>query len=186
MTQVGELAVSKAISTVEPVDGRYLLAMGERIYVLSHFPKGKVSAWSYYEPGFVVSDFARISRRLYARDDRRIYIYGGQTGDTYPGENEQISDVELPFVSAGDPAAFKQWHSMDMACIGTWNVRFQVDPNDESKEIEIGNLTRNTFDLGDVAALGEFPMVAMKMRCTRAGFASISSVILHYDTTVSG
>lgn len=183
---LSEDVIEAAVAVIEPVDGRYWLAIGGRIFVLSYFPASKVNAWSHYEPGFTVTDFARIDRKVYARDDDTIYLYGGADGNTYPGAGEQISTVELPFMSAQKPATFKKWQGFDMACEGQWDVDLLCDPNDETKVINVGIITQTTYGLPHIAVIGEFPLFAVKAVANAAGNAKISSMAFHYEATESG
>ncbi|HEY5798475.1 MAG TPA: hypothetical protein VIU82_26020 [Bosea sp. (in: a-proteobacteria)] len=178
--------VQRAVGAIEPIDGRFMLAIGERVYVLSYFPKAKITAWSYYEPGFAVSDFLRVRNRLYARDGDTIYLYGGRTGQTYPDAGETPIAAELPFANAQSIATFKQWLAFDMACSGTWHVDLLPDPNDETKTIEVGNISKTTYGLPDIAVVGEFPLFAMSLTCESGGRATLSNMAFHYETTRAG
>lgn len=175
--------IERAVGIIEPIDGRYMLAIGERVYVLSYFPSSKISAWSWLEPGFQITDFARAGRQLFARDEDTIYLYGGQSGNEYPGANEQTPQVALPFVSARSPSTFKRWRSIDVACVGTWLVELLLDPTDESRKETVGRVTKTTFQLQDIASIGESPMFAPVLTCNSAGYASLSSFIAHYEST---
>jgi len=175
-----EETVARAVATVEPIDGRYMLAVGTRVFVLSYFPRKKVTAWSHYDLDFTITDFARIKRRLYCRDVDTIYLYGGADGATYPDDDEQVAKVHLPFVAAQNPALFKRWLSFDMACTGVWSVKFLVDPDDENKFIEAGTVSQNTYTLPAFGLVGEHPMVAVVAECSTAGEASISNITMHY------
>lgn len=177
---------SKAVSVIEPVDGRFMLAIGPRIFVLSFFPSSKINAWSFYEPGFTVSAFARVQRRLYARDENTIYLYGGTDGETYPGAGEQAPVVELPFVTAQSAPKFKQWIGLDMGATGTWHMEMLVDPRDESKILDCGQIDGITYGLPSIGTLGEEPMFALKLTCTSAGEASLSNLVLHYNEASTG
>lgn len=177
---------SKAVSVIEPIDGRFMIGIGSRIFVLSFFPSSKVNAWTFYEPGFTVTDFARVQRRLYARDTNTIYLYGGTDGATYPGAGEQTPVVELPFLTAQSAPDHKEWTGLDMGATGTWQMDMLIDPNDETKTIDCGKLTGVTYPLPDIAAVGEFPMFALTLTCTSAGAASLSNLALHYNKTRSG
>lgn len=186
VSSLSDDVVQRAVGALEPIDGRFMLAIGERIYVLSYFPKAKITAWSYYEPGFTVTDFLRVSSRLYARDEDTIYLYGGRTGQTYPDAGETPITVDLPFANAQSIATFKQWTGFDMACSGTWHVDLLPDPNDESKVIEVGNISKTTYGLPDIATVGEFPLFAMSLTCESGGRATLSNMAFHYETTRAG
>lgn len=176
----------RAVSVIEPTDGRFMLAIGNRIHVLSYFAKAKINAWSYYEPGFSVTDFLRVRGRLYARDNGHIYLYGGPNGTTYPAEGETTISVELPFANANSIATFKEWLGFDMACTGTWDVNILADPSDEAKTVAVGNIWKTTYQLPHLAIVGEFPMFAMSMTCESGGRATISNMAFHYATTEAG
>lgn len=179
--QISERTLERAVAVIDPIDGRFLMAIGERIYVLSYFPASKIKAWSYYEPGFEATDLLRVNRRIYARDVNTIYLYGGTTNLVYPDENEQVAVVDLPFLTAQTPATFKQWTGFDLICEGVWNVEMLVDPTDDTKIVDGGIVTKTTNHLPAHALVGESPMFAPRFTCNSAGQAKISSFIAHYD-----
>lgn len=185
-TTIGDAIAERAVGAIEPSTSSFWLAMGARVYVLSYFPASKVHAWSYYEPGTTLTDFVSIKGKLFARDANTIYVYGGFDGTTYPGDNEQTVTVETPFISANTPATFKKWTGFDIACVGEWDVYALTDPNDETQEIHIAKVTGNTMSLPDIAMVGEEPLIALRMVCTKGGFASISRIVLHHTTTEAG
>lgn len=178
---VTERRLERAVAAIEPRDGRYLLAVGSRIFVLSSFPRSKIEAWTYYEPGFTVTDFVRVQRKLYARDTTKIYLYGGLTGEEYPDDDEQDISVELPFIGVKNPAEFKEWMGFDAACAGVWRVQALVDPNHENKLIEIGRITNTTYNHGGIGSVGESTLFALKLTCDTGGKVSISSLEMHYQ-----
>ncbi len=71
-----------AVAVVEPIDNRYWLAVGNKVYVLSQFASAKIAAWSEYDLGFSVSAFAVKTKRVYARSGDTIYLYGGDDNAT--------------------------------------------------------------------------------------------------------
>lgn len=176
----------RAVAVIEPTDGRFMLAVGERIFVYSFFPSSKVNAWTYYEPGFTVTDFVRSKRDLYARDAGTIYLYGGKTADVYPGAGEQAPVISLPFLTAQSAPNFKRWTGVDIGATGTWKVEMLLDPRDEAKKIEIARIDGISYGLPDIAGIGEWPMFAFDLTCTSAGFASVSNVVAHFEPTRVG
>jgi len=174
--------VARAVSVVEPVDGRYWLAVDNRIYVLSYFPSSKVTAWSYYELPFRIEDFVRDSARLFVRgNDDKIYLYGGDSGEEYPADNEQVVSVELPFLSADSPATIKTLHGMDIAINNEWLVKLLPDPNKESIEQTIGRLTRNSFHEPHIPVTARTSHFALTLECSNAGYASLSGLLIHFQ-----
>lgn len=172
--------VGRALAVLEPRDGRYWLVIGSRIFVFSFYPSNKIKAWSYYEPGFEISDIARINDRIYARADDTIYLYGGDDRSTYPDDGEQTVTVEFPFLDAKDPAGFKNWLGFDIALTNDWDIDLLVDPNDENNKVEVGVVNNITYPLGRVMAEFETTHVAPKLTCSAAGNAKISNMAIHY------
>jgi hypothetical protein len=173
--------ITRAVSVVEPVDGRYWLAIDNRIYVLSYFPSSKVTAWSYYELPYRIEDFVRDSARLYVRGNNdRIYLYGGDSGEEYPDAGEQPVSVELPFMSADSPATQKMLTGADVALVNEWLVKILPDPNNENVVQTIGRLTRNSFHEPHIPVTGRTSHFALTMECTQAGFASMSGLLIHF------
>ena len=149
--------------------------------VLSFFGGSKISAWSYYEPGFKATHFARVGHRLYARDANAIYIYGGLDGDVYPDDNEFPVEVETPFVTANDAAQFKQFQAFMACCENEWDVKVLMDPNDEEKTVWAGIVHGYTYVEDFTPVEGMANAVALKMTCSRGGPASFSSFAFDFE-----
>lgn len=171
-------ATQRAVAVMEPRDARYWLALGPRIYMLSYFPSADISAWTYAEPGFSVTDFARVHNRLYARAGNVIYLYGGASGTVYPNAGEMVPDVQLPFV-ANSPPTMQQLVGFDMASTNTWQVNVLVQPNDEVQQVNIGKTSNSTYDNANVGAVGRSTHFAVNLTCLEAGPATISNICLH-------
>jgi len=72
--------VSRSKAVLESLDGRYLLALGSRIYVFSNFPGSRVSAWSTYElSAGSVDDWAETGSDLFCRIGDSVRAYGTRT-----------------------------------------------------------------------------------------------------------
>jgi hypothetical protein len=172
--------VRRAVAIIEPRDGRLWLALDNRIYVLSFFPGSEISAWTYFEPGFSVSDFARAYNQLYVRAGDTVYLYGGATGQDYPLAGELPADVALPF-AAGTPPKAQICEGIDIASSGEWIVDTLTDPNNENVTIRGGILDGITYGDADIATPGRFTHIALRLRCVAAGPATISNVTIHHD-----
>ena len=59
------------------------MAIGEKVYVFSFFPSSEVSAWSVYEPGFTIEEWAFDGRQVLCRSGDVIYSLGGENDDQY-------------------------------------------------------------------------------------------------------
>lgn len=172
--------ISRAVGAIEPIDGRFWLAIGARVFVLSFFPSSKINAWSYFEPGFSISDMVRVGEQLYVRSASTIYLYGGDTGTTYPNVNEMVCSVELPFLTAEKPAHEKNIQGYDTALNNEWLVELLHDPNDETKKVTVGRINRNTFHLPDIGLPVRTSAFAFNLTCSVAGAATISALTCHF------
>lgn len=175
--------VNRAVGVLEPIDGRYWLAVGPNIFSLSYFPSGKITAWSVYKPGFSITDFARVKRQVYARSGNTIYLYGGDSGNVYPGANEQVVTIETPFTDASKPATHKHIFGFDAAFSNLWEVTAYPDPSDETKSINVGKVSGPTYTGMDIAhpGIGGQSHIAYKYVCRSAGYAAISSSAVHFE-----
>ena len=172
------LAAKRAIGALEPRDGRYLLAIGEKIYVFSYFPASKVSAWSIYEPGFEVENWAIIGRNLFCRSGDTLYLFGGTNGDTF---DTSTVTVQTPFLDGRSPASFKNFTGLDIACEGNWTVSVGTDPNDLNTTEVVATVSGSTFALQRVTLQDTSTHLSFKLVNTRAEAAKIGSLILHYE-----
>lgn len=181
MAEVGETVSSFAVGVIDPIDGRFMLALSDKVFVLSHFPGSKITAWSYLAPGVTFTEMKRAKRKLMARAGDTIYVYGGLDGDTYPDADEFETVVETSFMSANDPAAIKMLNGFDIACEGDWQVEVLVDPNDTTKKIDVGVVNRFTYHLRPIKLPGRTSHVAFRFTCSAAGNAKICTAAIHYE-----
>ncbi len=171
--------VEAACAVVDPRDGRFWLAIGGRVFVFSYFPSKKISAWSWYEPGFTITDMLTFGGRVYARSGNSIYLYGGDDNAQYG--NDYDVTAALPFMAVGKDATFKQWRGMDIMATGAWEVTLLPDPNNENYEIQVGEMEGVTFSDETVGAIGHCTHIAPVLVHRGAGYASLSKVALEYD-----
>lgn len=163
---------------IEPIDGRYWLAIGSKIYVFSYFPNSQVAAWSTYEPGFAVEHFTTKDGRVYARAGNTVYLYGGASGSQY--DSSEV-EVILPYLDGGKPAHRKTLMGLDMTVEGGWQVFIGMDPLSVEARDPCGTITQPTFSLGRVMANGMGTHVGVKMVCQAAGYARLANLICHFE-----
>lgn len=175
-----EGTVRKALGAIEPVDGRFWLAMGSEIYVLSYFEASKVTAWSVLKPGFEINGIARIDDNLYVRSGDTVYLYGGAQSTTYPDADESVVTFETPFLSANHPSLKKLIGGFDIGCLNTWEMSLYVDPNDETRIVPLGVFYETTYSKPDAATPVEAAVFAFKGVCREAGRATVSGLALHF------
>jgi hypothetical protein len=187
MDTLTEEEIAAAVGVVEPIDGRFWIGIKNRIYVLSYFPSAKISAWSYYEVGFTIKNFAKINDRIYVRGTEGgtdyLYLYGGADNDTYPSANEDVCLVELPYFGAKTPAAFKELLGFDIIGINTWKVEILLDPNNPASVVNQGNSTGVTYGKPRYGMTGVSSLFAVNLTCSAAGPATISALAMHYTGT---
>ena len=177
------LNARKGTAIHEPRDGRYLLAIGSKIYVFSYFPSSKVSAWSIYEPGFTVDKWAYDGTQILARSGNKLYSLGGANGTTY--DNSTVT-VQMPFLDAGRPATFKDFQSMDITCENTWNVSIATDPQDITTLQDVGTVANTTYAQGRASIVGYSTHIAPRLTCTKSGSAKIGNLAIHFNESESG
>lgn len=170
--------IERACGIVEPVDGRFWLALGERIFVFSYFPSKKVSAWTWYEPGLEFTDIVSYGGRIYARAGDVIYLYGGTDNDTYDSCEVTLA---MPYLSSGKPGHYKAAKGVDVAAEGEWTMTLLVNPRDENEYVDAGTIEGFTFNEQNIGALGHVTHVAPVLVHEAAGAASVSQVAAHYE-----
>ena len=188
LDSLSEAQIRRAVSVIGP-EGRFWMAVGERIFVLSYFPGSNIAAWSYYEPGFEVRDFARVHNKTYARAEDTIYLYGGADGTVYPSDDDALeAEVSTAFFTAQAPATIKKLTGFDIACTGQWSTDLLLNPNDENQFVNVGELTRTTYNNphGQIKIPGETSHMALSFICTKGGAASISSITVHFEAEETG
>jgi hypothetical protein len=174
-----EDAVSKACAVIEPTEGRYLLAIGDKVLVYSFFPASKISAWTTYEPGFSVDWWAVRNNALYARAGNTIYLYGGDDGETYDGTEVVI---ELAHLDAGKPATRKAFKGLDAACDGLWQIEMNLDPKLDVWD-DVGAVTDENFSLPSFGLSGQATHIGIRLTSpdTFEDYARLSSLAVHFD-----
>ena len=172
---------SKAI--LEPRDGRYMLALGDTIYVFSYFPSSQVSAWSTYKPGFVVDRWAYDGRQVLCRSGNTLYSLGGENGNIY--DSTSVT-VQMPFLDASSPATHKDFMSIDVTCENVWDVALATDPQDITLHEDVVTVYRTTYGLGRASITGYSTHVAPRLTCTKPGKAKIGNIAIHYSAAESG
>lgn len=181
-----QIAASRSI--IEPIDGRFLLAIpsasGTRVYIFSYFPSKKISAWSYYDLSIIISDFAKVGNRIYARATDAgvagLYLYGGTNNDTYPSANETPPVLELPYLSANAPAAFKELKGFDIVGTNNWTVTLLPDPYNTAVTSSLGISSGVSLGKPRFGVSGVTSLFALTLTCLDAGAATISALAMHY------
>lgn len=172
--------VQRATAIVDPVDGRFWLAMGSRIWVLSYYPSEKIQAWSYYAMGSQVDAMCVALNDIYVRQGNTISLYGGVSGTELPGAGEQVLTVQTPFLAGDKPATQKMIPGWDQAAVGAWDVYALPDANDETRQVHIGIPEGVSYGDQNIGVQARGSVIAINMTCATAGARSMSSFALHF------
>lgn len=168
---------------LDPRTGRYYLAIGEKVYVFSYFPSSGVSAWSVYEPGFEITDWAFDGKQVLCRSGDKIYSLGGENDDEY--DSCKVT-VQLPFLDAQTPATNKMWSGIDAVCSSTWSVKTAPDPTDiETNELS-ATLNKVTYGLGRVGLSTTSTHMALRLENEQSGAAKLGNLAVHYTLNEAG
>ncbi len=191
MRALGDAEAAKAVSVMDPVDGRYWLALGDEILVHSNYRSNKVSAWTMYRPGFAVTDFVVDGNRVYARSDgNRLFLYGGDDGATYDSSAVLASNpayILLPYLNAGTPATRKTFTALDATVEGQWDFSIGTNPEVPGSFDPIARLWAPSIDMQRIPLDGASGVAfALKISVAGGGYARLSNVIMHYTANEAG
>ncbi len=187
MRALGATDTALAQGMLEPVDGRYMLALGDKIYVLSYFPGSKITGWSWYEIDEVAdfsADWTSVQGgKLYVRSGNTVYLYGGDDGDTYDtDENDNyVVTVGLPFMGGKRMFESKTLNQWDMAVTNEWLVDALVDPRNEARKVTLGTVDEITYPDLEYPSQIDGEMFALEMTCSSPGAASVSNFTMHFE-----
>lgn len=179
MADIPRQQVRDARAVVEPIDSRYLLAIGSRVYVFSNFPGSRISAWSTYELEADVNFWAVADGKLHARVGDKVKRYGGFSGSEY--DNSE-TEVVLPFLDASNPAMEKRFKGIDAGVEGTWLAEFATEPDNQDEWETVATLTRSTYGSNQRVGMQAFSThCALRFSTSEAGPAIIGNASIHFD-----
>jgi hypothetical protein len=179
--------MSGTISILQPVTGRFWIIFPDRIYVLSAFPGPKITAWSEYAPGFVITAAAVYNNHVVVRDtDNIVYAYGG-ISDEGPVYDDSYVELVFPFHAGTDAATSKTFTALDATCTGVpWDVYIALNPEDPFEEDWVGTFDGPTFAQGKFAIHGHATHMSLRLRSQSPGPQLLSNMIVHYQVAESG
>ena len=204
-------ANAAACSIVEPSTRQFWGYLNGVIYVLSDYASNKIVAWSTYLPidstegAFTIRQFVVFQGQVYclgqdANGSTAIWQYGGANNDTY---DATVCEVVLPFMDAKLPAIDKQARAFDLvinseypslldgnnAAYAQWTLEATMDPQNvdgNNFPIGFGKLPvyigdKSTYDVNDIPYADIGTHVAMKLKTSGVGPATLSSITFHFD-----
>lgn len=168
-----------AIGLQEPVDGRFWMILGRKIYVFSYFQGSRISAWTTYEVPFEIEYAIRFRRRIYVRAGSKVYVYGGE--GVRPVYDDTKALAWLPFLDANAPLTEKQWNGLDAVARGQWKISAAFDPNRPEIEGDVARVSNTTYNTGRIGMGGRSTHISLRFESEGEGFASISAAAIHHD-----
>lgn len=178
------MTLEVACGIVEPLSGRPWIAIGEQIFVLSHFPETKVTAWTVYEPGFRVDAMAVFNNRVYLRSGVDFYVYGSESGPFAYSDDVQ-PEAWLPYLDANVPATEKHLGGVDVACRGTWEIRAGFDPENLAASDLLARVVGSTYWKPKIGAMGGGTHVGLRFKALAPVSATepavLSSALIYHD-----
>jgi hypothetical protein len=172
-----EAEKAAAVSVIDPIDGRYILSIGDRSYVFSYYADAKISAWSRYALGFTVADYVSMDGRIWARGADTVYLFGGDDSETY--DSSEV-EVDLPYIDGRQIATWKNFTALDVVCEGSWAVYANSDPQNPAAESLIATIDGTTLNLDGIGFIGHAPVVKLRLVNSAPGPAKLSKIIVHY------
>jgi len=161
--------------------------MPDRIYILSAFPGPKITAWSEYNPGFIITAATVHNNRVVVRDDQNlIYAYGGISEDG-PVYDDCYVELVFPFHAGEGVATFKSFTGLDASCQGVpWDVYGAFNVEDSEAEDWFGSFDGSTFLQGRFPINGHSTHMSLRLRSQSPGPQILSNMIVHYQGGESG
>jgi hypothetical protein len=184
--------MSGTIALLQPVTGRFWIIMAgskddedapmtSKIYVLSAFPGPKITAWSEYDAGFVITAACLHQNRVVVRDDNNtVYAYGG-ISDVGPVYDDCPVELIFPFHAGEGVATFKSFSALDATCSGVpWQVSAAFNVNNPAVEDEIGIFDGPSFPQGKIQLFGHATHMSLRLRSQELGPQILSNLVVHY------
>lgn len=169
-------------ATVFRKTGQAVFFIGSTIFVLSRYPSAGVTAWSVFNAPDVVADACPLNDGIIFRcTDNTIYTLGADflLAETYDATE---ATVTTHYFGVEQPYTEKVWRSIDLACEGTWEIEYSIDPRNEAW-VSLGSVTGDTHLTGGPQFEVSSPLIAFRFRTTSASAAKLSQFAIHYDVT---
>jgi hypothetical protein len=177
MKSLGDTTVARAQGVIEPIDGRYILAVGSTAYVFSYFPSSEISAWSTYGMGGEVVAWGTVGPRLFCRILDSIYEYGASDLGEY---DDSACEVVLPYLHAEKPAHLKTLTGLDASIEGVWRMDIGMNLNSPDTREHVANLRGPTFSSLTFPAVGKGTHFGVRLTCQADGAARIGNLLIHF------
>lgn len=169
---------SFAQAIVEQATGRYWLAIGSTIYVLSYWPSSHINAWSTFTMPGRVDGLAAANGNLYARVGDTIYQYGGTTNLTY---DNTVATVQTPLMGANTPTLRKKAISLGASVQGNWAMSVCMDSDNPTVFELAANLTKATYGQSTIPFAGYGTHVGFQFTTSDAGPSRLGAINVRFE-----
>jgi hypothetical protein len=170
-----------ADAIVDPITGRYWLAIGDTIYILSSWPSAKINAWSTIKMPFDVDHLAVAGTRIYVRSGDAIYLYAGLDGVTY---DTRPATVRTPHHAAETPTTKKKAQSINALIEGTWAINVGMEPNNPDFYELAATVTGNTYGMQMLPYVGNGTHIGFKLTCADAAPSRLGALAVSFQKTI--
>lgn len=165
LADIGTVLPSTIFSAVNPFDKRYIIGMGQKLYVYSYFPSAKIKAWSIYEARD--SDLTLFSPRMMTihegqviirGDNNKLYALGGIVKGTLQYDGVTVT-ATTPWLDGKKPKTRKNSESIGAAFAGAWKIEAGMQPSTGTLRtvIQQGSPTTPTETVDSSLDLPVFP-----------------------------
>ena len=164
---------------IQPRNGRVLVVLPDRIYVLSTFQEPAITAWSSFDAPFNFTDACVADPWVLIRgDDNNLYIYGSDVTAEYDATE---AEVITPALSCDSSSKNKMFHGFDVGAEGTWTLSVGCDPNNQATEEEVATFTGSTYVNPTMTMPEQSTHISLRFRTTDASRCRLGQVNLIYE-----
>lgn len=182
---------------VEPLSGRFWLVWQDEIFVLSHYPDTKITAWSKFQRTLDADAVCVANSRIAVRTGNDIQLYGALPGqginpflpDAPTGVKAYDSEactVETPFLDVGSPGTKKSWTGIDLSVEGTWDVFVNPDYQSGGPWTKVASVGSASWQHGRIPLNMRSTHLGVRLVSTGGGANTLASLALHYTAGESG
>jgi hypothetical protein len=171
-----------AQAVIDPLTGRYFLAIANVIYVLSYWPSAKISAWSTFTLPYNVDHIATCGSYVFVRSGDTVYKYLGLDGATYG--TDYVTTVRTPHMAADSPTIVKTVESVNAMVVGDWAVSVGMATENPAFYELCVNLTTNTYSSQAIPFAGEGTHIGFLATCSDPGPSILGALAIKFEKTV--
>lgn len=176
---LGAFNAQEIESIIEPLTGRYWLAIANTIYILSYWPSAKINAWSTFTLPYNVDHMTVAGTRVYIRSGDDVYIYGGVDNNTY--DPATVVTVRTPHMSADTPTTYKDTVSVNAMVQGNWTISAgMATDNPELYEL-VATVTTNTYSMQQIPYVGHGTHIGFTLTSQGAGPALLGAINVSFQ-----